>query len=79
MQILTVAEEKLLVDTLMKDNSLIKTGILLSLFTGIRIGELCALQWGDISFDENIIIIRKTMQRLQKRITQQKMAVKHIS
>ena len=66
MQILTVAEEKLLVDTLMKDNSLIKTGILLSLFTGIRIGELCALQWGDISFDENIIIIRKTMQRLQK-------------
>lgn len=66
MQVLTKEEEQKLVDALMKNKTLTKIGILLSLYTGIRIGELCALQWEDISFEENLIIIRKTMQRLQK-------------
>lgn len=65
-QVLTVEEEHKLVAALIEDKSLTKIGILLSLFTGIRIGEICALQWGDISFEENIIAIKKTMQRLQK-------------
>lgn len=40
-------------------------GILLCLFSGIRIGEICALKWGDISLEEQIVDINKTMQRLQ--------------
>ena len=32
-------------------------GILLSLYSGIRIGELCALQWKDIDFKNNKLII----------------------
>lgn len=40
-------------------------GILLCLFTGIRIGELCALKWEDISFSEKTVYIHQTMQRLQ--------------
>lgn len=39
-------------------------GILLSLYTGIRIGELCALRWEDISFSKNTIYITKTLQRI---------------
>lgn len=65
-QVLTIEEEHKLVAALIEDKSLTKIGILISLFTGIRIGEICALQWGDISFEENIIVIKKTMQRLQK-------------
>lgn len=38
-------------------------GILLSLYTGIRIGELCALKWGDINFDIQLLHINKTMIR----------------
>ena len=34
-------------------------------YTGIRIGELCALRWGNISFEERTLRIDKTMQRLQ--------------
>lgn len=40
-------------------------GILICLFTGIRIGELCALKWGDISSEEHMINVNKTLQRVQ--------------
>lgn len=41
-----------------------KSGILISLCTGIRIGELCALKWSDIDFNTNLIFINKTLQRI---------------
>lgn len=40
-------------------------GILLCLFTGIRIGEICALKWEDISFKEKTLYVHQTMQRIQ--------------
>ncbi|WP_320912547.1 site-specific integrase [Eisenbergiella porci] len=40
-------------------------GILLSGCSGIRIGELCALQWKDIQFEKGTLAIRKTMQRIR--------------
>ena len=43
-------------------------GILLCLFTGIRIGELCALTWDKISLSERNLCICQTMQRIQTRI-----------
>lgn len=39
-------------------------GVLLTLYSGIRIGELCALQWKDIDFKNNILHINKTLQRI---------------
>lgn len=39
-------------------------GYALSLYTGIRIGELCALQWSDIDMESRSIAIRKTLQRI---------------
>lgn len=58
-------EQKAISDYLMKDMSLIKLGILLCLYTGLRIGEICALTWGDISFAEKQLHIKRTMQRIQ--------------
>ena len=46
-------------------------GILLCIHTGIRIGELCALKWGDINFSMKMLHINKTMIRtLQKKMVQ---------
>lgn len=42
-----------------------KIGVLLSLFMGIRLGEICALQWEDVNFSDETIHIGKTMQRLK--------------
>lgn len=39
-------------------------GFLICLFTGLRIGELCALKWSDINMEEKIISINKTIQRI---------------
>ena len=40
-------------------------GILLCLFTGMRVGEICALRWEDFCFQEKTIYVHQTMQRLQ--------------
>lgn len=44
--------------------SSIELGILLALFTGLRIGELCALTWADIDTAEQLIRVRKTLLRI---------------
>lgn len=64
-RVLSIAEENRLVSFLLENQELTSLGILVCLFTGIRIGELCALTWNDISFDSNTIHIHRTMQRLQ--------------
>ena len=38
--------------------------VMLALFTGLRLGEICALQWEDISFETNSLYVNKTVQRL---------------
>lgn len=40
-------------------------GILLCLYTGIRLGEICALRWSGIHLDEGYIRISSTIQRIQ--------------
>ena len=40
-------------------------GILLCLYCGLRIGELCALTWQDIDLTAHTLKIKKTMQRIQ--------------
>ena len=39
-------------------------GILISLFTGVLIGELCGLQMKDISLTDKTISINKTVQHI---------------
>ena len=62
---LTLRDQSKLNQYLIKDPNFIKLGILLSLHTGIRIGELCALRWEDIDLKEQTIHINKTLQRIQ--------------
>lgn len=65
MRVLTSEEQNSLVAVLTTQMDLSKFGVLLSLYTGIRIGELCALQWGDFSEDASILRVRRTLQRIQ--------------
>ncbi len=64
-RVLSFLEEKILVDYLCTEQNLTNLGILICLFTGIRIGELCALRWSDISLAEQELQISRTMQRLK--------------
>ena len=57
-------EQKKLVSYLKANMSLTAFGILLSLFMGLRIGELCGLKWEDVDFKDRILHIRRTVQRI---------------
>lgn len=65
MRVLTQAEQDALIGVLIDDMDLYKFGVFLSLYTGIRVGELCALQWEDFNLAQTTLKIRKTMQRIQ--------------
>lgn len=64
-RVLTMAEQGTLCSYLYRDMTLRDAGILLSLFAGLRVGEVCALQWADISLSEGTLTVRSTMQRIQ--------------
>lgn len=40
-------------------------GIILTLFTGLRLGELLGLQWSDIDIKNGILLVRRTLNRLK--------------
>lgn len=65
LQILGKQEQRKLKSFLMEDDSLKKTGVLLSLYMGLRLGEVCALKKSNILYKEKILQVRCTMQRIQ--------------
>ena len=64
MRVLSREEQARLVAYLHEDLDSCRFGILLALCTGIRIGELCALQWESVSTNDKAIRIAKALQRL---------------
>ncbi len=72
LEILTLQEQAILTNKIKKDIHCENIGVLLSLFTGLRLGEICALQWKDIDFKSGIISITKTMQRISTQDKEQK-------
>ena len=65
MRILSRAEQEKLSRYLCANPTPCHLGILVCLYTGLRIGEICALQWQDISFDDHYLYVHKAMQRVQ--------------
>ena len=59
----TEEEYKKIISEILKNIDYKKLGILLGLYTGMRIGELCALQFKDIDFKEKCVRVTKTLQR----------------
>lgn len=65
MRVLSISEEQKLISVISNDIDRCKLGILICLYTGIRIGELCALKCKNISIADKTLKIEATMQRLQ--------------
>lgn len=65
LRVLSVQEQQILIANLAEELDFTELGIYICLFTGIRVGELCALTWDDISLENNMIHIHRTMQRIQ--------------
>lgn len=63
--ILSFEEQKTLAKYLQINTTPAKLGVLISLYTGIRLGELCALKWSDIDIPNGTLKIDKTIQRIK--------------
>ena len=61
--VLTISEQKRLESQLLAEPTATGLGILLSLNTGLRIGEACALTWANIGRDDNILSVTGTVVR----------------
>lgn len=64
-KVLTQDDQVCLENNLLSDTDITKLGILISLRTGLRIGEVCALKWSDIDFVNHIIHIHATVSRVK--------------
>lgn len=64
-RVLTKNEERMLLDYILSDLADDGLGILLVLYTGLRLGELCSLRWEDIDFAEGTVSVHATMKRVQ--------------
>lgn len=64
-QTINFTEQTKLRDYLLKDLDSYKLGILICLYMGLRLGEICALKWEDIDFSCKTLHINRTVQRLR--------------
>ena len=63
-RVLKGSERARLAKRLMTDPSGYDFGILTSMSTGLRIGEICGLTWGDFDENDKLIHVRRTVQRV---------------
>lgn len=64
-RVLSRDEQDKFVKYLLSDMDYSKFGVLLALMTGLRIGEICALKWKNISLENMTISVSSTMQRIK--------------
>lgn len=64
LEVLTVAHHKKILDYIRQNFTFRNLGIYISLSTGLRIGEVCALRWSDIDVDSGTISVQRTIERI---------------
>ena len=67
LDILSKTERKKLEQYLCEHLNETNAGILLCMYTGLRVGEICGLRWGDIDFSEETLTVQRTVQRVNLR------------
>ena len=63
-EVLTRNEQAKLFSVLYCDMDIYKMAVVLCLYTGLRIGEICALKWADLDLENNVLYIERTVQRV---------------
>ena len=63
-EVLNPSEQTRLLQCLYDEMDVYKLGIIVCISTGLRLGEICSLKWKDIDFEENLLYVNTTVQRI---------------
>lgn len=75
-RVLSHSEQKQLETILFHSDDPVHLGVLIALYCGLRIGEVCTLQWGDLNLEDSILFVSKTVMRIQDRSAEAKAKTK---
>ena len=64
LEVLSVANHKKILNYIQSHFTFTGLGIYISLSTGLRIGEICALKWSDINVTDGTITVSRTIERI---------------
>ncbi len=64
LEVLSVANHRKILNYIHSHFTFTGLGIYISLSTGLRIGEICALKWSDINVTDGTIIVSRTIERI---------------
>ncbi len=64
LEVLTVAHHRRIMDYIRQNFTFRNLGVYVSLCTGLRIGEICALKWSDIDISKGTITVSRTIERI---------------
>ena len=64
LEVLSVANHKKILNYVQHNFTFMSLGIYISLSTGLRIGEICALKWSDINVADGKITVQRTIERI---------------
>ena len=64
-EILSRKDQFVLEEYLKNNINIRKLCVLLCLYTGLRVGEICGLKWEDIDFDNKTLEVKRTIQRIK--------------
>jgi Site-specific recombinase XerC len=64
-QAFSIGDQRLIENAALHSTDIRAFGIILTFYTGIRLGELCALKWNDIDIDSGIMYVAKTVTRVK--------------
>lgn len=64
LEVLSRSEQHVLEQQMPPDPCRHGLGVLLSLYMGLRVGEVCGLRWGDIDFQNAVLHVRHTVERI---------------
>ena len=65
--ILSKDEQNMLENNLKEKPNIRKVCLLLCLYTGLRVGEICGLKWDDIDFSNKSLTIKRTIERIKNK------------
>lgn len=64
LEVLSVTNHRKILNHIQSHFTFMGLGIYISLSTGLRIGEVCALKWSDINVTDGILTVNRTIERI---------------